>query len=140
MPTPLAGLSSPHPALQCDLSAECAALTPHRGAASPPRGALLPAPFSRASPAACDWDVPATFDPFGDGTVFDRSVSCGDLGDGQLDTGDTSELSWFSAGLRVGLGIGFGVCLGAGIGVGILLNGYRGAHARARRLKDVMWG
>jgi F0F1-type ATP synthase membrane subunit c/vacuolar-type H+-ATPase subunit K len=83
--------------------------------------------------------VPATFDPFGDGTVFDRSVSCGDMGDAQLDTGDSS-LSWFSAGLRVGLGIGFGVCLGAGIGVGILLNGYRGAHARAHRLKNVVFG
>lgn len=106
------------------------------GAASSPRGALLPAAFSRASPGACDWDAPSTFDPFGDGAVFDRSASCGDLGE----TGDTSELSWFSAGLRVGLGIGFGVCLGAGIGVGILLNGYRGASIRARRLKDLIVG
>ena len=129
---------------QCDLSAECAALTPHRnsGGVSPPRntvGAASLLAFSRASPAACDWD-PAALEAFGEGGAFDRSVSCADLGDAHLGEleGGSSDLSWFSAGLRVGLGIGFGVCLGAGIGAGILLNGWRAGRLRAQRLKNLI--
>ena len=44
------------------------------------------------------------------------------------------ELTWFSAGIRVGVGMGLGVCLGLGLGVGILVNGYRSSRDR---LSDV---
>ena len=39
------------------------------------------------------------------------------------ETHHPKELSWFSAGMRIGVGIGLGTCLGIGIGVGILVNG-----------------
>ena len=39
--------------------------------------------------------------------------------------GEDGELSWFSAGVRVGVGIGLGVCLGVGIGVDLLVRTYQ---------------
>lgn len=41
--------------------------------------------------------------------------------------GDDGELSWFNAGVRVG------VCLGVGIGVGLLVKTYQGTTGRFRR-------
>jgi hypothetical protein len=35
--------------------------------------------------------------------------------------GDDGEMSWFNAGLRVGVGIGLGMCLGVGIGIGLFV-------------------
>ncbi|KAH7284871.1 hypothetical protein KP509_34G074600 [Ceratopteris richardii] len=43
--------------------------------------------------------------------------------------GGDRELSWFNAGVRVGLGLGLGVCLSVGIGVGLLMRTY---HAPAK--------
>ncbi|XP_073022515.1 uncharacterized protein At1g01500-like [Primulina eburnea] len=49
--------------------------------------------------------------------------------------GEDGELSWFNAGLRVGVGIGLSVCLGVGIGVGLLARTYQGtARNFVRRL------
>lgn len=45
---------------------------------------------------------------------------------------DNGQLSWFNAGVRVGLGIGLGMCVGIGIGVGLLMNSYQ---ATARSFK-----
>jgi len=36
-----------------------------------------------------------------------------------------SELSWFTAGVRVGVGISLGICLGVGIGAGLLARSYQ---------------
>lgn len=49
--------------------------------------------------------------------------------------GEDGELSWFNAGVRVGVGIGLGICVGAGIGVGLLVRTYQGtARNFTRRL------
>ena len=41
---------------------------------------------------------------------------------GMVDMEDEDgELSWFNAGLRVGVGIGLRICVGIGIGVGLLV-------------------
>ncbi|CAM8981489.1 unnamed protein product [Rhodiola kirilowii] len=42
-----------------------------------------------------------------------------------LYTGEDGQLSWFNAGVRVGVGIGLGVCIGAGLGVGFLMRSYQ---------------
>lgn len=43
-----------------------------------------------------------------------------------LDEGEEySELSWFTAGVRVGVGISLGICLGVGIGAGLLVRSYQ---------------
>ena len=47
-----------------------------------------------------------------------------------------AELTWFSAGLRVGMGVGLGVCLGVGLGAGILISSYQRATRRLGALKD----
>ncbi|KAL6572708.1 hypothetical protein OROMI_013666 [Orobanche minor] len=39
--------------------------------------------------------------------------------------GEDGELSWFTAGVRVGVGIGLGICLGIGIGAGLLVRTYQ---------------
>ncbi|WVZ56108.1 hypothetical protein U9M48_006687 [Paspalum notatum var. saurae] len=45
-----------------------------------------------------------------------------------------SELSWFTAGVRVGVGISLGICLGVGIGAGLLLRSYQ-STSKALNLK-----
>lgn len=47
--------------------------------------------------------------------------------------GEDGELSWFTAGVRVGVGIGLSVCLGIGIGVGLLVRTYQGTTRNFRR-------
>lgn len=46
---------------------------------------------------------------------------------------DDGQLSWFNAGVRVGLGIGLGMCVGIGIGVGLLMNSYQATTRRFKR-------
>ena len=46
------------------------------------------------------------------------------------------ELTWFSAGVRIGVGVGLGVCLGLGLGVGILVNGYKVSRDRLNNMKQ----
>jgi len=48
------------------------------------------------------------------------------------------ELTWFSAGIRVGVGMGLGVCLGLGLGVGILVNGYRSSRDRLSDVRQAL--
>lgn len=55
-------------------------------------------------------------------TNADLTILSRVIGDGD---GGQNDLTWFSAGLRVGMGVGLGVCLGLGLGVGILVNTYR---------------
>lgn len=47
--------------------------------------------------------------------------------------GEDGELSWFTAGVRVGVGIGLSICLGIGIGVGLLVRTYQGTTNNFRR-------
>lgn len=44
-------------------------------------------------------------------------------------SGDDGQLSWFNAGVRVGVGIGLGMCLG----VGLLMRSYQAATWSFRR-------
>ncbi|KAM3282422.1 hypothetical protein P3S67_026067 [Capsicum chacoense] len=39
--------------------------------------------------------------------------------------GEDGQLSWFNAGVRVGMGIGLGMCVGVGLGVGLLMRSYQ---------------
>mmetsp|Transcript_13306 Transcript_13306/g.56711 ORF Transcript_13306/g.56711 Transcript_13306/m.56711 type:complete len:219 (+) Transcript_13306:318-974(+) len=48
------------------------------------------------------------------------------------------ELTWFSAGIRIGVGMGLGVCLGLGLGVGILVNGYRSSRDRLSDMRQAL--
>ena len=48
------------------------------------------------------------------------------------------ELTWFSAGIRVGVGMGLGVCLGLGLGIGILVNGYRSSRDRLSDVRQAL--
>ncbi|CAH8252839.1 unnamed protein product [Arabidopsis lyrata] len=43
------------------------------------------------------------------------------------------EMTWFNAGVRVGVGIGLGVCVGLGIGVGLLVRTYQSTTRTFRR-------
>lgn len=45
------------------------------------------------------------------------------------------EMTWFSAGMRIGVGVGLGVCLGLGLGVGILVNGYKVSRDRLSNIQ-----
>ncbi|XP_031128706.1 uncharacterized protein At1g01500-like [Ipomoea triloba] len=47
--------------------------------------------------------------------------------------GEDGQLSWFNAGLRVGVGIGLGMCVGVGIGVGLLMRSYQATTRNLRR-------
>uniref|UniRef100_A0A5B7AFB3 Erythronate-4-phosphate dehydrogenase family protein n=1 Tax=Davidia involucrata TaxID=16924 RepID=A0A5B7AFB3_DAVIN len=47
--------------------------------------------------------------------------------------GEDGELSWFNAGVRVGMGIGLSVCLGIGIGVGLIVRTCQGTTRNFRR-------
>ena len=49
-----------------------------------------------------------------------------------------NELSWFSAGVRIGVGVGLGTCLGVGIGVGILVNGMVAGKDKIARIRTVV--
>ncbi|CAL4921635.1 unnamed protein product [Urochloa decumbens] len=44
-----------------------------------------------------------------------------------------SELSWFTAGVRVGVGISLGICLGVGIGAGLLVRSYQSTSRNLKR-------
>ncbi|XP_062216303.1 uncharacterized protein At1g01500-like [Phragmites australis] len=44
-----------------------------------------------------------------------------------------SELSWFTAGVRVGVGISLGICLGVGIGAGLLVRSYQSTSRTLKR-------
>lgn len=48
------------------------------------------------------------------------------------------ELTWLSAGVRIGVGVGLGVCLGLGLGVGILMNGYKVSRDRLNNMKQAI--
>ncbi|KAB1207276.1 hypothetical protein CJ030_MR7G011597 [Morella rubra] len=47
--------------------------------------------------------------------------------------GDDGELSWFNAGVRMGVGIGLSICIGVGLGVGLLVRTYQGTTHNVRR-------
>ncbi|KAF7054797.1 hypothetical protein CFC21_062417 [Triticum aestivum] len=47
--------------------------------------------------------------------------------------GEDSELSWFTAGVRVGVGISLGIFLGVGIGAGLLARSYQSTSRSMRR-------
>ncbi|KAM3314701.1 hypothetical protein ACQJBY_033474 [Aegilops geniculata] len=47
--------------------------------------------------------------------------------------GGNSELSWFTAGVRVGVGISLGIFLGVGIGAGLLARSYQSTSRSMRR-------
>ena len=49
-----------------------------------------------------------------------------------------NELSWFSAGVRIGVGVGLGTCLGVGIGVGVLVNGMVAGKDKIARIGTVV--
>ncbi|KAL6649545.1 hypothetical protein ACP70R_013769 [Stipagrostis hirtigluma subsp. patula] len=52
-----------------------------------------------------------------------------------LEGEEYSELSWFTAGVRVGVGISLGICLGVGIGAGLLVRSYQStSRTLTRRL------
>ncbi len=55
----------------------------------------------------------------------------GSLADGMGESGD---ITWFNAGLRIGVGVGLGVCLGAGLGAGILMRSYNYTTNSIKRL------
>ena len=46
-----------------------------------------------------------------------------------MEPGSESQLTWFSAGVRVGVGVGLGMCLGLGLGAGVLFKAYNRARS-----------
>ena len=50
----------------------------------------------------------------------------------------TGELTWFSAGIRIGVGLGLGVCLGLGLGLGVLVNGYKVSRDRLSNMRQAL--
>ncbi|KAF8401160.1 hypothetical protein HHK36_014464 [Tetracentron sinense] len=46
---------------------------------------------------------------------------------------EEGELSWFNAGVRVGMGLGLGMCLGVGVGLGLIIRTYRATSGAFRR-------
>ncbi|KAJ8621281.1 hypothetical protein MRB53_029810 [Persea americana] len=46
---------------------------------------------------------------------------------------EEGELSWFNAGVRVGMGLGLGMCLGIGVGVGLVIRTYRATAGAFRK-------
>mmetsp|Transcript_4304 Transcript_4304/g.11134 ORF Transcript_4304/g.11134 Transcript_4304/m.11134 type:complete len:283 (-) Transcript_4304:64-912(-) len=54
-------------------------------------------------------------------------------GQGTLTEGGEGELTWFNAGLRIGVGVGLGICLGAGLGAGILMRSYQATTSSLKR-------
>ncbi|TVU47832.1 hypothetical protein EJB05_07443, partial [Eragrostis curvula] len=55
------------------------------------------------------------------------------IGSAGRDEGDYSELSWFTAGVRVGVGISLGIFLGVGIGAGLLARSYKSTSSTLKR-------
>ncbi|CAL9064803.1 unnamed protein product [Musa banksii] len=52
---------------------------------------------------------------------------------------EDSELSWFNAGVRVGVWIGLGICLGIGISVGLLVCSYQATTRNFKRQLIRCW-
>lgn len=52
---------------------------------------------------------------------------------------EDSELSWFNAGVRVGVWIGLGICLGIGISVGLLVCSYQATTRNFKRRLIRCW-
>uniref|UniRef100_A0ACD5TVJ9 Uncharacterized protein n=1 Tax=Avena sativa TaxID=4498 RepID=A0ACD5TVJ9_AVESA len=50
-----------------------------------------------------------------------------------LEEDEDSELSWFTAGVRVGVGISLGICIGVGISAGLLARSYQSTSRSLRR-------
>ncbi|XAR64118.1 hypothetical protein NMG60_11024334 [Bertholletia excelsa] len=46
---------------------------------------------------------------------------------------EDGELSWFNAGVRVGVGISLGICIGVGVGMGLLVRTYHGTTRNFKR-------
>jgi hypothetical protein len=61
-------------------------------------------------------------------------------GDKELASEDLfkGELTWFSAGIRIGVGVGLGVCLGVGLGVGVLINGVKVSRDRLNSVRQAL--
>lgn len=62
--------------------------------------------------------------------------SCDGVSSGYIKNGgeaELGELSWFSAGVRVGMGLGLAMCLGIGVGVGLVMRSYQAAAGTLRR-------
>jgi hypothetical protein len=101
-----------------------------------PRHSLAqPLPFSHSLSRAAAWDAGAT----DAGALEQYGSFCGADADADFCDNDGQQgedLTWFSAGLRVGVGVGLGVCLGLGLGVGILVSSYQRATRRIGELKS----
>jgi len=67
-----------------------------------------------------------------------KSVVSGRAGANASTETRANELSWFSAGVRIGVGVGLGTCLGVGIGVGILVNGMVAGKDKIARIRTVV--
>lgn len=67
-----------------------------------------------------------------------KSVVSGRAGANASTETHANELSWFSAGVRIGVGVGLGTCLGVGIGVGILVNGMVAGKDKIARIRTVV--
>mmetsp|Transcript_28461 Transcript_28461/g.92964 ORF Transcript_28461/g.92964 Transcript_28461/m.92964 type:complete len:352 (+) Transcript_28461:199-1254(+) len=52
------------------------------------------------------------------------------------DTGEYGEMTWFSAGLRVGVGVGLGMVLGVGVGAGLMMNAYKRTNNAASAIRE----
>lgn len=75
------------------------------------------------------WQIAeADMDDYG----LDEKAVHGSYYDGMY-PGEDGQLSWFNAGLRVGVGIGLGMCVGVGIGVGLLMRSYQATTRNLRR-------
>ena len=96
-----------------------------------PRRSLAGQPFLGALPRGADWAPPSASDE-----PELRFFNGGGESDAELMDDPGAELTWFSAGLRVGMGVGLGVCLGVGLGAGILISSYKRATSRLGALKD----
>lgn len=47
---------------------------------------------------------------------------------------EEGELSWFNAGVRLGIGLGVGMSLGVGVGLGIIIRTYKSTSGLLRKL------
>jgi hypothetical protein len=100
-----------------------------------PRRSITGQPFLGALPRGADWAPPSAPDEH----ELRFFSSGGGESDAELLDDPGAELTWFSAGLRVGMGVGLGVCLGVGLGAGILISSYQRATRRLGALKDGMF-
>ncbi|CAL9124207.1 unnamed protein product [Musa acuminata var. zebrina] len=84
---------------------------------------------------ACDDEV-ATDDSEEPKKGIREEQSCDGVSSGYIKNGgedELGELSWFSAGVRVGMGLGLAMCLGIGVGVGLVMRSYQAAAGTLRR-------